>query len=90
MSFCTMCGSKLDDNAIACSTCGSVVERESSDAGYDYAGSQFSGFEPQFDAVPAKNTGCANSYGLSSAGSVLSVQRLIYRIKRSFRDYIRE
>ena len=51
MSFCTMCGSKLDDNAIACSTCGSVVERESSNAGYDYAGSQFGGFEPQFDAV---------------------------------------
>lgn len=49
MSFCTMCGSKLDDNAIVCSTCGSVVEGRNSDAGYDYAEPQFNGVEPQFD-----------------------------------------
>ena len=34
MSFCTMCGSKLDDNVIACPTCGSVVEGIESNVEY--------------------------------------------------------
>ncbi len=51
MSFCTMCGSKLDDNAIACATCGSVVSERNSNGVYDFAEPQFDAVEPQFDGV---------------------------------------
>ena len=52
MSFCTMCGSKLDDNAIACPTCGSVVEGIESNVEYaapqqTYAAPQQSYAAPQ-------------------------------------------